>query len=325
MFSGLSPAVQAIIFGLCLFTALLGGLLYQMAFGPRARLDRRIAAVSGNAQRRAARPAAQAKRRQVKLKDRDQAKRKSYLQRLNDEIAQAGLAISIRRYYVLSLILGLVSTALYWASGLPRIGVPLVAVTMGLGAPKFILSFRRKRRVKRFVALFPDALDVIVRGIKSGLPVGECIAVIAREMPDPVGTEFRMLAEAQRLGMTLDEALRRSIERVPNPELRFFSIVLTIQQQTGGNLADTLGKLSEVLRNRKKMRDKIQAMSSEAKASASIIGSLPFFVTGILALVAPDYIGLLLSTSAGHTFMLIGFVIMGIGIFVMRQMINFDI
>lgn len=324
---GLPPSVAIAIFGLLMVMVLVGAMLYQMSFGPRARLERRMASVVGASQKkgRAAASGGARKRQTIKLKDRDQTKKKSYMERLQDDIAQAGLAVTPGRFLLISAVVAVVSTAAYMLYGLPRIGAPFFLITAGVGLPRFFLNFRRKRRVQKFIALFPDALDVIVRGIKSGLPVGECINLIGREMPDPVGTEFRLLAEAQRLGMSMDEALKRTTDRVPNPELRFFAIVLMIQQQTGGNLADTLAKLSDVLRQRKKMRDKVQAMSSEAKASASIIGSLPIIVTALLAFVASDYIGLLFSTSTGHMLIGAGLGVMGFGVFVMRQMINFDI
>lgn len=325
--NSIPPGVVVTILGLFLFMGLLGGLLYQVAFGPRARLQKRMAAVLGTSQKRGVKlgGVAQQKKRSLKLKDRDDTKKKSFKDKVQEQIAQAGLSWTWKRYLVICAVCGVGATLAYWLFKMPPVGLPFAAVTGALGLPKFFLNFRRKRRVNRFILLFPDALDVIVRGIRSGLPVGECINLIGREMPDPVGTEFRLLAEAQRLGVTMDEAMRRAVERVPNQELRFFAIVLSIQQQTGGNLADTLAKLSDVLRQRKKMRDKVAAMSSEAKASASIIGSLPFALSGLLALISPDYIGLLFSTGTGHTILGIGFGIMAFGIFVMKQMINFEI
>lgn len=324
--SSLPPAVLVTVLGLLLFTALLAALLYQMAFGERARLRKRVTAIVGTpGKQKVGRIAVQHKRRSLRLKDRDETKRKSYSQRLTEEIAQAGLSWTIRKYLGVSVVLAIVGGLAYQIAGLPPVGLLPTILTMGLGAPKFFLRFRRKRRVNQFIALFPDAIDMIVRGIKSGLPVGECISAIGREVPDPVGTEFRLLAESQRLGVSLEDALKRITDRVPNPELRFFAIVLLIQQQTGGNLAETLQKLSDVLRSRKKMREKIKAMSSEAKASAGIIGSLPFAVTALLSLVAWNYIQLLFFTSAGNAFIFAGFLIMGMGILVMKHMINFDI
>lgn len=328
LLASLPPAVLAIIVSMVLLVTALGALLYHVTFGPRARLERRIAALAGIGARKAkvGIGAAMPRRRQVQvnLKDRDQGK-KGYLARLRDEIAQAGMAISPGRFLALSALLALAATAVYLLMRMPPIGAPFFLLTAAIGVPKAFLRFRCGRRVKKFVALFPDALDIIVRGIRSGLPVGECINVIGREMPEPVGSEFRLIGEAQRLGVSLDEALRRTTERVPNPELRFFAIVLLIQQQTGGNLADTLAKLSDVLRQRKRMRDKVQAMSSEAKASAVIIGSLPVIVSALLSVVSPEYIALLFTTTTGHLLIGIGLGIMSVGIFVMRQMINFEI
>jgi tight adherence protein B len=181
------------------------------------------------------------------------------------------------------------------------------------------------RRIANFTASFADAIDIITRGIRSGLPISETFNIIVQDMPDPLGAEFRILVESQRLGVTLDAALARACERVPTAELRFFAIVLSIQQSTGGNLAETLAKLSDVLRGRKRLRDKIQAMSGEAKASAVIIGALPPLVGLLLAAVAPHYIGILLAAPIGHVILGAGAGLMGVGILVMRQMINFDI
>jgi tight adherence protein B len=165
----------------------------------------------------------------------------------------------------------------------------------------------------------------VIRGIRSGLPLGECLMVIGREMREPVAGEFRMVTEGIRLGMTMEEALKRLWERVPTPEVRFFAVVIGIQQQTGGNLAETLSKLSEMLRARKRMRDKVQAMSTEAKTSAGIIGSLPILVGLALTFVATDYIALLFTHSLGNWILAGGAGVMSLGVLVMRQMINFEI
>jgi tight adherence protein B len=172
--------------------------------------------------------------------------------------------------------------------------------------------------------VFPDAIDVIVRGVRSGLTVGECLNIIGSESPDPVGPEIRMVIEAIKLGQTMGDAMQRMSDRIPSPEFRYFTIVLGTQQTTGGNLAETLAKLSDVLRQRKKMRDKVQAMSSEAKASASIIGSLPLLVMGALTVLAYDYVSLLFTTSPGKFMLALSVCIMGMGVLVMRKMINFD-
>ena len=164
-----------------------------------------------------------------------------------------------------------------------------------------------------------------MRGIRSGLPLGECLNIIASEAPEPVRTEFRLITDGIRLGMTLNEALQRALTRMPTVEVKFFTIVLTIQQQTGGNLAETLDNLSSILRQRKKMQGKVQALSSEAKSSAMIIGSLPFLITGALLLVQPDYIAMLFNTEIGNI-MLAGILLwMGLGIVIMKKMVSFQI
>jgi tight adherence protein B len=208
--------------------------------------------------------------------------------------------------------------------GCPPILLPAVGLIAFLGIPKFVLNFLIKRRLKKFIAAFPDAIDIIVRGVRSGLTVGECLSIISTESPDPVGPEFRLVNEAIKLGQPMADALQRMSDRLPSPEFRYFTIVLGTQQTTGGNLAETLAKLSDVLRQRKKMRDKVQAMSSEAKASAGIIGSLPLVVMGALSFLAPDYIALLFTTSPGNFMLGLCIVIMGTGVMVMRKMINFD-
>jgi tight adherence protein B len=201
----------------------------------------------------------------------------------------------------------------------------LVGFAMALGAPKFALSFMRKRRLKQFTLQFADSLDIITRGIQSGLPVGECLAIIGRESPEPIAAVFTEIVENVKLGLNLEDCLNRALERMPSQELRFFSIVLQIQQTTGGNLAETLSNLSRVLRERKKMRDKVKAMAAEANTSAMIIGSLPFLITLALTLVNPSYIAILFEDTTGHILIGIGLTWMTIGVIVMRSMINFDI
>ena len=172
---------------------------------------------------------------------------------------------------------------------------------------------------------FPGALDVIVRGIKSGLPVDECFNVIAQESADPVGHEFRLIQEGQKLGLTIDEALDRGYERVPTPEMKFFATVLTIQRQTGGNLAETLSNLSELLRDRQRMAGKVRALSSEARASAMIIAALPLVVSGLLAVVNPTYLSLMVKDPIGHIMIAVGIFIMIVGSLIMKKMVSFEI
>ncbi|MGH6933686.1 MAG: type II secretion system F family protein, partial [Dongiaceae bacterium] len=202
--------------------------------------------------------------------------------------------------------------------------VPAVIVG-GLGIPHYTLRYLVNRRLKKFTSNFANAIDLIVRGVKTGMTVGECLSVVGREMPDPIGLEFRTITEGVQMGITLEDNLNRMVARVPSTEARFFTIVLITQQTTGGNLAETLAKLSAILRDRKKMRDKIKALSSEAKSSAAIIGFMPFAVAGVLGFTAPDYVGILFTTDVGNWCLVAGALTMTTGILVMRRMINFEI
>ena len=244
---------------------------------------------------------------------------------LRAKLLQAGLDISVQQYFILTGVLGStlgILVILFQYSIYVAICVAIVGI---YGLPNIILNRISKSRQKKFTEHFIDALDVMVRGVKSGLPIGECLTIIGREAIDPVGESFRHIVEGQKLGIELDELLERGIARMPTAEFKFFAIVLLIQQQTGGNLAETIDGLSNVLRDRKKMRDKIISLSTEAKASAAIIGSLPFFVTVIMWLINPDYIGLLFTETIGNIMLFSGLTTMGIGVFVMSKMTSFDI
>jgi len=204
------------------------------------------------------------------------------------------------------------------------IGAIGMAFAAGFGLPRWILNFLKKRREDAFLKALPDAVDVIVRGIKAGLPLFESIKVVAADSPEPLRGEFNAIIDTQAIGMPLGEACTRLYERMPVPEANFFGIVIAIQQKSGGNLSEALGNLSKVLRDRKKMKEKIRAMSMEAKASAAIIGALPPIVMILVYLTTPDYISLLWTHPTGQL-MLVGCVIwMSMGIMVMKKMINFD-
>jgi tight adherence protein B len=268
--------------------------------------------------------------RQIRIQDKlqeleEKGNRKKRRTEIRIKLLQAGLDISVRKYFFFTGILGLtlgVIVILFQFS--IYVGI-CVAIAGAFGLPDIILRRIAKSRQKKFTENFSDALDVMVRGVKSGLPVGECLTIIGREALEPVGESFRHLVEGQKLGIALNESLERGIARMPTPEFKFFSIVLLIQQQTGGNLADTIEGLATVLRGRKKMKDKITALSTEAKTSAGIIGSLPFCVTGCMWLMNPDYIGLLFIETTGNIMLIGGLTSMGIGVFVMSKMINFNI
>jgi tight adherence protein B len=204
----------------------------------------------------------------------------------------------------------------------------LVSAVLGFagafGVPRWLLSYLKKRREAKFLDHFPDAVDVIVRGIKAGLPLLDCLKMIVSEAPEPIKSEFRLILETQAIGMPLGEACGKLYERTPLPEANFFGIVVAIQQKSGGNLSEALGNLSKVLRDRKKMKAKIQSMSQEAKASASIIGALPIAVMTLVYLTSPNYISLLFTNPVGHIMLAGSAIWMTTGVFVMKKMINFD-
>ncbi|HMF05531.1 MAG TPA: type II secretion system F family protein [Methylocella sp.] len=253
----------------------------------------------------------------------ERGKRKK--QSLEARIAQAGLSWSRNKFFAASFTCAALFGGLVRLSGVHWLVVLLAMSVRGFGFPAWVLSFLRKRRLRKFVDEFPNAIDIINRGVKAGLPLGDCLRVIATESAEPVRSEFRQIVEAQAMGFTTSEAVERIVERVPIAEASFFSIVITIQQKAGGNLAEALGNLSSVLRDRKKMKAKIKAMSSEAKASAWIIGSLPFLVGGMVYITSPNYLELLWTTPTGQLVMAGSAVWMGIGILVMKNIINFDI
>lgn len=244
---------------------------------------------------------------------------------LGTRMRQAGLAWSKKTYFLVCLgtAFGVFAVALLFLRlGLfPSVGFGIAG---GLLLPHMFVNFKRKRRFKKFSDEFPNAVDVIVRGVKAGLPLIDCLKVIASESQEPVGPEFRQIVEDQTLGMPLSEAVGRLPERIPLAEANFFAIVIIIQSRTGGSLSEALGNLSKVLRDRKKMSAKIRAMSAEAKSSAGIIGALPIVVAVLVYLTSPDYIMLLFTTSTGNLALIGSAVWMFLGIMVMRKMINFN-
>ncbi len=244
---------------------------------------------------------------------------------LRMQLRQAGLNVTIERFYVYSAIVGVVVTIVAFVLGAPLIALPGALIAGAIGLPRWFVSFRRGRRVKAFLNEFPNALDVIVRAVKSGLPLNDGIRLIAQEAQEPVKTEFRRIVEAQQMGMSVPDATLRMQETMPCPEAGFFGIVIQIQQQAGGNLSEALGNLSRVLRDRKKMKAKVQALSMEAKASAAIIGALPFIVAFLVYLTSPAYILPLFTTSKGHLILGISAIWMTMGIFVMKKMINIEV
>jgi len=257
----------------------------------------------------------------AKIDDQSKEHKKKKRVTLAQRLEQAGLPISPKQYYIASAItalvfgfVGLISGQKIWITG-------ALFVIGGLGAPSWFVGMYKTRRQKKFGKEFANAIDVIVRGVKSGLPVNECLKIIAMESPKPVNEEFHQLTEGIKIGLSLEQALNRMYERMPLQEVNFFAIVLLIQQKTGGNLAEALGNLSNVLRGRKLMFAKVKALSAEAKASAMIIGSLPFLVMGAVKMASPEYLDPLFTTKTGNFILLGAGLWMGTGIMVMKKMI----
>jgi tight adherence protein B len=300
--------------------------LYPMLSGERKAEHRRASVAKSEPAARQADKTQRSRREQVEgsLKDLEARRKKEKKIPLSSRLTQAGLTLSVQKFMIISGVLAAVSFAIAMLAGGGLLAAVGLAFAAGFGLPRWGLSYLKQRREKAFLKALPDAVDVIVRGIKAGLPLFESIKVVAADAPEPLKGEFLAIIETQAIGMPLGDACARLFERMPVPEANFFGIVIAIQQKSGGNLSEALGNLSKVLRDRKKMAEKIQAMSMEAKASAGIIGSLPPIVMLLVYLSTPDYISLLWTHPTGQL-MLVGCVIwMSIGIFVMKRMINFD-
>jgi tight adherence protein B len=256
------------------------------------------------------------------LKEQDRLQRKASVS-LVARLQQTGLNVTVPQFWIASGALGgVVFVGVLVLRG-PAWAALLLGLVSALGLPRWVIGFLAKRRTKKFTEFFSDAIDIIVRGIKSGLPVHDCLRVIASESPAPLGPEFQRLVENISMGMAVDQGLEKMYERMPTPELRFFTIVLAIQAKTGGNLAEALGNLSAVLRARKLMREKIKALSSEATTSAFIIGSLPVCVILLITATTPSYMIIMFQDPRGKLMLIAGALVEMLGIYVMRRMINF--
>lgn len=322
----MSPIVFIVFILVTLSFAAVAVTTHSWFSGAGSTIDRRIARISALGSSSAGQAA---RKRSVEETLREISARTQSRQRTKPSLLlrmrQADLAWSKTTYYLASAVSGLaILIGIHIATGvgvLPALGFGLAG---GLLIPHLYVGLRRGRRLKAFSLEFPNALDVVVRGVRSGLPLVDCIKIIAAEAQQPVKAEFKTLAEDQAMGMPLQDAIERLPDRVPLPEASFFAIVIAMQTQTGGSLAEALANLSTVLRERKKMKAKVKAVSSEAKASAGIIGALPVLVSGMIFVTSPKYIGLLFTTGSGKIVLLGCAVWMLVGIVVMRKMINFD-
>jgi tight adherence protein B len=321
--------MQALALAFLAFTAI-GGVawvfVYPLLSGEKKAESRRASIARPEPTARQADKSQRSRREQVEgsLKDLEARRLKEKSVPLSTRISQAGLSWPVQKFWIISGILAGVGFFVAFVVGGGVLGAAGIAFGAGLGLPRWLLGYLKNKREKAFLKALPDAVDVIVRGIKAGLPLFESIKVVAADSPEPLKSEFLAIIETQAIGMPLGEACARLYERMPVPEANFFGIVIAIQQKSGGNLSEALGNLSKVLRDRKKMAEKIQAMSMEAKASAAIIGSLPPVVMALVWLTTPDYIALLWTERLGQFMLLCCVAWMTIGVLVMKKMINFD-
>lgn len=306
-------------------------LLVNPYFSGERRTDKRIQSVTENRARlgvgKVQAEIAQNRKRQVaetleELEQREKARSKVTM-RLRLE--RAGLDMTPRSFWIASIGAGLlVGLGIFVSAPNLPILVPLLGAFVGTwGLPRWFLARLTRRRQLKFIDEFANSIDIIVRGVKSGLPLVECLNIIAREAPQPIAAEFTELVEQQRVGVPLSEGFQRMMTRMPLPEVRFFAIVISIQQQAGGNLSEALGNLAGVLRDRKTLQAKVRALSAEAKASAAVLGALPFVVMILVYITTPAYIALLWTTQVGQLLLVAAGIWMSMGILVMKKMINF--
>lgn len=257
-----------------------------------------------------------------KIEERQKSKKKK-AKTIESRIMQADWSMKPQTFMIMSVVLAVVFGALPFVLGMPLLACAGLAFVMGFGLPRFILNGAISRRQAKFTSHFADAMDIIVRGVRTGLPLGDCLKIIAHESPDPLGTEFRRVVEGESLGIPIEVCLEQMYDRMPISEVNFFATVLNIQKTTGGNLGEALANLSNVLRGRKILREKIKALSAEAKVSSMIIGSLPIVVMVLVTIASPDYMDDLYKTSTGQRNLMIGAVMMVMGSLMMRKMMNF--
>jgi tight adherence protein B len=300
--------------------------VYPLLSGEKKAESRRASIAKPESTARPVDRSQRSRREQVEgsLKELEARRKKDKKVSLSTRLMQAGLDWTPQKFWIISGALAVVAFVVAFVAGGGLLGAAGLAFAAGFGLPRWALGFLKKRREKAFLKALPDAVDVIVRGIKAGLPLFDSIKVVAADSPEPLRSEFLAIIETQAIGMPLGDACARLFERMPVPEANFFGIVVSIQQKSGGNLSEALGNLSKVLRDRKKMAEKIQAMSMEAKASAAIIGSLPPIVMVLVYLSTPDYIALLWTHPTGQLMLVACLLWMTIGVLVMKKMINFN-
>ncbi len=317
------------VFAALAFAAVIFVLLEPFLSGTR-KTEQRIGAIAAgsarSSDRRQAVDQASARRRAVAdtLKDLEAKQKNAEKVDLRTRLQRAGLNMTAKAYWMMSAIVGAVCAVLSLISfPTAPLAAPIVGFVGAFGLPRWYVNFATRGRQAKFLREFANAIDVIVRGIKSGLPLNECLAIISRESPEPIASEIREVVEEQKVGIPLGECLDRLMHRVPLPEVKFFAVVVGIQQKSGGNLSEALGNLSGVLRDRIRLQMKVKAMSAEAKASAGVLASLPIVVGILVYLTSPGYISMLWMKKTGQFLLLIAGFWMFCGVMVMRKMINF--
>lgn len=328
----LNVIIIAALVAVCAMMIAIGILLPKL--DSEKRTDKRLQGIKREGSGRAAKIAERtrqgdaAKRRkniQDTLQEIDNKSRPKQTVSLALRFRRAGLSISKTTFFVMSAVSGILFAVVGVIFQVSPWLIGLLLLVGALGLPRFVLSYLANRRLKAFVNELPDAVDIVVRGIKAGLPLNDGLKMVASEAKEPLASEFRNVVETQQLGIPMSEAIQKLQENMPLPETSFLATVISIQQSSGGSLSEALGNLSKILRERRKMKAKVKAISSEAKASAGIIGSLPIIVGTVVYLVSPDYIGRLFESSTGHLVLATGAGMMFTGVMVMRKMINFEI
>ena len=286
------------------------------ALGQRGRAPRQVAkAVSNDVSLRR-------KQLQKTLQEQEKKRRAAAFD-AGTKLRQAGLTLSVKAFWLGSGGLGVAAATVCLALHMKLPLALMMGFVGGAGVPLWLIGMLAAKRRAKFTTAFADAVDIIVRGLRSGLPLHDCLKIIGKECPEPLAGEFRRLVEGLSVGVTMEQGLDRMHDRMPAPELRFFGIVLNIQQRTGGNLGEALGNLSAVLRSRRMMREKIKALSSEAVASAGIIACLPPGVACLISLTNPRYLEPMLVDPRGHVMLAVAATVMTTGVLVIRKMINF--
>jgi tight adherence protein B len=244
---------------------------------------------------------------------------------LKKRLSMTGKDWTVGQYALVSAGIAAGAGVLILLEGAPALLALLGGLFVGLGFPHMAVGYMIKRRINNFTVRFPDAIELLVRGLRAGLPISETLSVVASEVPGPVGEEFRSVSDKMKIGRSMDVALQETADRLGTPEFQFFCITLAIQRETGGNLAETLANLADVLRKRAQMKLKIRAMSSESKASAYIVGSLPFIVFGMIWFINQNYMSGFLTDQRLMVAGIGGLIWMSIGAFIMAKMVNFEI